>query len=195
VLEISGLVTYAAADTREPALAAGVLLGICGIQHTFYMDGSRLIVRDSKGSAIVECAGDRLRYTPETCDVLGYKSVFDALRAAHKLDGSGYATRDDLFFATVDHAYPDALARLWNSFHGQVLNTPDLMFTTLDGYCAGVPFLENLITMKSTHGSLNQINSATFLMTMTGRTTRALRSGEVLPTIVPGYVPMVKAGR
>jgi hypothetical protein len=38
------------------------------------------------------------------------------------------------------------------------------------------------------------MNSATFLMSMTGRVTDPLRSADVMPTIVPGYVGSVKAG-
>jgi hypothetical protein len=51
---------------------------------------------------------------------------------------------------------------------------------------------ENFITMESTHASLNQINSATFLMSMTHRTHGPLRTKDVMPTIVPDYVPRVR---
>ena len=66
------------------------------------------------------------------------------------------------------------------------------MITTRDGYCAGRRDFEGFIKMASTHGSLNQVNSATFIMSMTGRVTKPLRSREVLSVIEPGFVPMVK---
>jgi hypothetical protein len=46
--------------------------------------------------------------------------------------------------------------------------------------------------MASTHGSLNQVNTATFVMTMTGRVTKPLSMGQVLAAIEPGFVPTIK---
>jgi hypothetical protein len=194
VLEISGLVTYAAVRTRQPEKAASTLLGIHGVQHAFYLRGDRVIARDDHGYAEIEMRAGRLRYAPVTRDVLDYAAVVESLRSAGKLDADGFASRDDWFAATVDDHYPDAPCRLWDAFHGKVVNPPEVMFTTYDGYCAGIKMLEGFIHMHSTHGSLNQINSTTFIMSMTGRVTGPLRSADVMPTIVPGYVGSVKAG-
>jgi hypothetical protein len=49
--------------------------------------------------------------------------------------------------------------------------------------------------MASTHGGLNQINSATFLLTMTGRASKPLRSADIIPTVVPGYVLPIRLQR
>ena len=48
------------------------------------------------------------------------------------------------------------------------------------------------IKMASTHGGLNQANSATFAITMTGRLHAAVRHEDVLATIEPGYEPRVQ---
>ena len=64
------------------------------------------------------------------------------------------------------------------------------MFTTKDGYCAGLQTYEQYITMESTHGGLNQLDSATFLMSMTGRVARPLRSRDILGCIEPGFEPV-----
>ena len=66
------------------------------------------------------------------------------------------------------------------------------MLTLKDGFCSGEVALPHFITMRSTHGGLNQINSATFLMTMTGRSAKPLRSKDIMPTIEPGYVVPVR---
>jgi hypothetical protein len=68
------------------------------------------------------------------------------------------------------------------------VHPPDVMLTMHDGYCCGTPTLEKFITMASSHGGLNQINSATFVMTMTGRATKPIRSKDIIPTVEPGYV-------
>jgi hypothetical protein len=65
------------------------------------------------------------------------------------------------------------------------------MFTTHDGYYAGQPWFEVFMRMRSTHGSLNQINSATFLLTMAGRpkTPATLPTRAVMPAIEPRWRP------
>jgi hypothetical protein len=60
---------------------------------------------------------------------------------------------------------------------------------------SGYPLFKAFIDMASSHGGLNQASSATFLLSMTGRATRPLRSGEVLQTIEPGYVPAIRPGK
>ncbi len=76
--------------------------------------------------------------------------------------------------------------------NGRVTNTPDVLFTTFDGYTAGLAMFEKMITMQSSHASLNQLNSATFLMSMTHRTSGPLRTKDVMRTIDPDYVPRVR---
>lgn len=188
VLELSGLVTYAGIDTREPQHVADVLLKLHGIDQTFYMAGDSLIVRDSTGYARIEKKGERFKYTPVTSDVLHYSPLLKDLQTHHKLEHDGYALAKDWFNATVDSEYPNGPPRLWLAFHGEAVHAPALMFTTLDGYCAGLPYLTKFIHMRSTHGSLNQINTATFLLSMNHRTKGAIGSDQVMPTVVPGYV-------
>jgi hypothetical protein len=44
------------------------------------------------------------------------------------------------------------------------------------------------IHMASTHGGLNQLDTATFVMTMTGRIREPMRSGDVMEALEPDYV-------
>jgi hypothetical protein len=73
--------------------------------------------------------------------------------------------------------------------HRLVVDTPAVLVSIRDGYHAGLPQYERYIRMLSTHGGLNQVNSATFVMTMTGRLARAVPQREILRTIAPGYEP------
>ena len=84
--------------------------------------------------------------------------------------------------------FPMRRAALWDAFHGQCVCPPDVMLTLRDGYCSGHTTFQKFITMASSHGGLNQINSATFLLTMTGRATHPMRSADIIPTVAPGYV-------
>ena len=191
VLEVNGLVTYAGVCTSRPSAVADRLLTHPGIELAMYMERDHIVVRDVNGSATIDSdhAG-RLRYRTLTADVLGYEPVLGALRSAGKMDADGFASRADWFAAAVDHSYPDAPSRLWAAFHECAVNPPDVMFTTHDGYCAGLPEFERFITICSTHGSLNQINSATFLMTMTGRTLeKVLPTRDVMKSVEPTWQP------
>jgi hypothetical protein len=192
VLELHGLVTYTGVRTNRPEAVARTLSVCPQVSLAAYMDGSRVIVRNAQGSAAIECRQHRLRYVPLDADVLGYRDVIETLRTAGKADADGYVSDDDWFAATLDNEYPDGPRRLWDAFHGMVTHPPEVMITTHDGYCAGRKSFEVFIKMASTHGSLNQVNSATFVMTMTGRVKGPLRTADVMGTIEPGFTPRVK---
>jgi hypothetical protein len=195
VLEINGLVTYAAVRTVQPEAVAKVLAAQPQIQLAMYMDGQRVIVRDSQGAAAIECRQRKLRYVPLDADVLKYAPVVEALRASGKADADGFVADNDWFSATLDHQFPDAPRRVWDAFHGTVVHPPEVMLTLKDGYCAGLPEYEKFIHMASTHGGLNQINSATFVMTMTGRVKGPMKSKQVLSVLEPGFEPVVRGGK
>jgi hypothetical protein len=191
VVEVNGLVTYAGVHTRQPARVAGVLAARDEIELVMYQEGDAVVVRDAHASARIECRGDRLRYVPVEGDVLGYGEVVERL-AREGNAREGFVADDDWFAATVDHYWPDAPRRIWDAFHARAVSHPAVMVSMRDGWCAGLASFEKLIKMASTHGGLNQINSATFVMTMTGRATRPLRTREVLGVLEPGHAFDVK---
>jgi hypothetical protein len=192
VIDTEGLVTYVGIHTRRPADVADVLLNLPQTELTLYMAGDRIIVRDTRGTAAIEKKGETLRYVPIDADVLDYQPVIDELREFGKMNPEGFALENDWFAATVDHQWPDAPTQIWNAFHGIVVCIPDLMVTIRDGYHNGFTLFESFIDMASTHGGLNQINCATFLLSMTGRADQPMRTGEVLEIIEPDYVPALK---
>jgi hypothetical protein len=183
VVELDGLITYAGVHTRQPVKVSNVMLTRPEVQLVMYMQGDRVIVRDAKGSAAIECHDGFVSYVPIDRDVLSYANVIKQFPNPSRI-------RDvDWFKASVDHEYPDAPRRIWDAFHANAISPPEVMMTFVDGWCAGVPSYEKYITMKSTHGGLNQVNSATFVMTMTGRIHGPLRTGDVIEALEPGYIP------
>ena len=195
VIDTEGLCTFAGLHMRRPAAVADVLLKKPEFQLALYMDGERVIVRDSRGSAAIEKKDGALRYVVIDRDVLSYRPVQDMMIASGKADAEGFAKPDDWFAATADHEWPNAPPRIWEAFHGIVVCPSDLMVTFNDGFMSGYPLFRAFIDMASSHGGLNQANSATFLLSMTGRATRTLRSAEILPTIEPGYTPAIRPGK
>lgn len=192
VLELDGLITYAGVHTRQARKVSDVMLARPEVQLAMYLEGDRVIVRDAHGAAAIEGRADRVRYLPIDRDVFGYLPVIEQLKHDGKVDADGFVKDDDWFALTVDHDWPDAPRRVWDAFHINAISPPDVMLTFVDGWCAGVPSYEKYITMRSTHGGLNQVNSATFVMTMTGRIDRPLRTGEVIDALEPGYLPLGK---
>ncbi len=191
VVDQDGLVNYGGVHTRRAAEVCGALVAHPEIELAIYLDGEQVIVRGGRGSAAIEHRDGGYRYTVIDYDVLSLGPVAEALAARGKADSEGFIASRDWFDATIDHEWPDALFRLWEAFHGLVIHTPDVMFTTAPGYYIGRPFFDRFIDMASTHGGLNQQDSATFVLTMTGRAPGPMRSGEVLRTIEPAYDPSV----
>lgn len=189
VVEQDGLVNYAGIHTRKAADVAAALAARPEIELAIYHRTEQVIVRDAGGSAVIEHHDGRYRYRPVEKDVLGLSPVADQLRAEGKSDADGFATEDDWFDTTLGHQWPNAPPRLWGAFHGLVINTPDVMVTTCPGYYVGLASFDWFVDMASTHGGLDQADSATFLLTTTGRARRALRSEQVFRTIEPSYNP------
>jgi len=195
VIDTEGLVTYVGIHTLDPSVVADILLKLPQTELALYMQGERVIVRNASGAAAIEKKRGKLRYVPIDCDVLGYQPVIDTLKKSGKIDAQGFATDEVWFEATVDHEFPDAPPQIWEAFHGIVVCMPDLMVTLQDGYHNGFTLFESFIDMASTHGGLNQINTATFLLSMTGLANRPLRTCDVLKTIEPDYVPAARCLR
>ena len=194
VVEVNGLVTYAGVQTRDPVGVADVLARHGEFELIMYQVGDRVCVRDGAGIAWVESKNGRVRYLPETCDVLQLSQITAAMKSAGTMDGDGYASDADWLAATADAHFPDGPRRVWDAFHRQAVSMPGVMVTLEDGYCAGLKEYEKYIHMESTHGGLNQVNSATFVMSMQTPTgTGPLRSRDVLRAIAPGFEPTVRA--
>jgi hypothetical protein len=187
IIEIDGLVTYFGVHTSQPAAVADLFLRRPEIELATYVEGHSVLVRDARGAAAIDHENGRYRYSVRTADVLGYQAVLSALAAEGKVDGRGFVSDEDWFAATVDLDFPDAPRRLWDAFHGQVVNPPQILFTLRDGHCAGMESMESWIEMQSTHGGLNRINSDAVILTTIGPVPRPLRSRNVLDAVEPEW--------
>jgi len=191
VISINGLVTNAALHTRRPREVAAALVRHEAIELAMYRDGSKVIVQSASGRAAIEAKGTRTRYVPIDADVLDLAKPVEAMKTSGIADADGFADERAWFEATLDHPWPNSPPRLWTAFGRLVVSAPTVLLSIRDGYSTGKPEYEKWIDMKSTHGGLNQVNSATFVMSMTDRLKGPLLPREILPSIDPGNVPRV----
>ncbi len=191
IVEINALVTCAAVDTLHPAEVSAALCRNEQVELAVYADGPRTIIRTADGSAAVECRAGQLRYVPIDADVLDYLPLIARLKAEGKMDPEGFASDDVWFNRTIDEHWPNAPRRVWDALHGRFINAPTLFLSLKDGFYSGLSAYEKYIKMESTHGGLNQVNSATFVMTMTGRLKGPVRHEDVISVLQPGFEPRV----
>jgi preprotein translocase subunit SecF len=191
VIEMNSLVTCNGVHTRRPAEVATALCARDPVEVALYQEGDRSIICTRAGRAAIDCREGRLRYVPIDADVLGYAPLIARLKAEGKMSPDGFADDATWFRETLDHPWPNVPRRAWDALHGRFINPPDVILSLKDGYYAGYPRYEHFIKMQSTHGGLNQINSATFVMTMTGRLSEAVRHEDVLSVLEPNFEPTV----
>lgn len=187
-----GLVTYAAFHTDRAAAVAGVLLSDPAVTVACYPtaqgsasdEDAAVVVETIGGKAVIRKSRDAYSYEREYGDPLDLADIVDRLREAGRIDENGFIDDDSLFAATVDHIYPDPLRRVWLSFNGSVQKPADLIVCLKDGWVHGSTLFNTLIgRAASSHGSLNQLNSMTFAMTMLGELPAAMRLEEVMPAV------------
>jgi hypothetical protein len=179
-----GLVTFAQFFTRQTEPLARALIDHPAVDLVTYAEGSSVVVMNSGGNARIEHRPEGYLYTAAQGDPLQLESVIETLRAEGKVSDDGTIDDAALFAATVDHVYPDPLRRIWECFHGLVRETPDVIASLRDGYCHGYWLFElGVGKVASTHGSLNRLDSVTFVMTTAGDVPEALRVADVLPAL------------
>ena len=179
-----GLMTNAVLHTDDPAGVADCLLQDAATELACYPAGDGVIVRDLTGRAVIRHRSGSFSYQAESGDPLGLAPIMAELNQGGLVDRQGYVDDRVLFDATVEHVYPDPLSRIWSAFHGLVQHRADLIVTLHDGYYHGWKFYDQLIGgARSTHGSLNQANSTSFVLTMRGRLPAALRLEDLLPAL------------
>jgi hypothetical protein len=179
-----GLVTYAAFHTRQPAAVAHVVLQDPATTIACYPQDGAVIVQTIDGRAKIDHQDGRYRYSSEIGDPLLLLPILAQLKNQGKIDADGFIEDRALFNATVTHEYPDPLRRIWQAFDGLVKKPANLIVCLRDGWVHGSKFFHTMIGgATSTHGSLNQLNSATFVISMLGNLPPALRPEEIIPTL------------
>ncbi|HUU97652.1 MAG TPA: hypothetical protein VM487_18100 [Phycisphaerae bacterium] len=179
-----GLVTYTAFYTNDPAGVANCLVGHEDVEFACYPADDAVIVCDRTGHARITKGETGFVYDTREADPLKLNPITEQLRRDGRLAADGGIDDESLFSATVDHYYPDPLARIWAAFHESVENPPDLIANLRDGACYGSRFFHAMIgNVASTHGSLNRANSTTFVLTTLGELPPALRPHDLLPAL------------
>ncbi|MCP4592923.1 MAG: hypothetical protein GY842_19480 [bacterium] len=185
-----GLVNLAQFFTPRPAEVARALLAHPAADIASFRVGERVMVLSAEGEAEVHRRGGGYAYTTTVGDPLRLNPIIEVLTDAGQVAKDGTIYDRSLSLATADHVYPDPLHRLWNCFDGAVHNPPSVVLSLKDGYCHGSWLFEAGIgRVASTHGALDQTNSATFVMSTAGGLPKVLRIGEVMQALEAGIAP------
>ena len=185
-----GLVTYSAMYTDHPAKLADALVTLPQVNLVMYRDRTNdtIVVRNAADSARISRTQTGYTYRTETGDPLELNAIVARLTAEGKVAQDGSIDDAALLQATADHVYPDALARIYQAFYGLAKHPPDLVATIRDGRFCGASNLAGSVDVASTHGSLNAINSVTFVMSTIrpiDRTVQISELKDILPEIIP----------
>ena len=179
-----GLVTYAAFHTTDPAGVADVLIHDPATTIGCYPKGQSVVVKSLAGEAMVHHKNGKYRYETKCGDPLELNEIIKQLCEQGHCDQNGFIDEKTLFESTTEHVYPDPLKRIWFAFNGLVRYPPDLVVCLQDGLWHGSDFFSAWLGQAdSTHGSLNRINSTTFLMTMLGETPGVVPLEDVLTVL------------
>ena len=169
-----GLVSNFEAYTAEESIAevARILAKVEGVDLCVFERGEdRWGVVGPKGEGLVQRrqsdSASAWHYEVEGEDPLGYVAVFEQLALAGS-DRSGWIDDEELFVATMQHRYPDALYRLADAFE-LVLNPGSAVCSTGVDYMYGAGTTAALATLgkgklRWTHGALNSAATLGFLM-------------------------------
>ena len=107
------------------------------------------------------------RYASDLGDPLNYRPIVAALARNHQFDDAGFAPADHWMAATMTNRYPLALERIVRGFTRNTLN-PATILISLDNRYVNDGWLtqqgSRLVTCRSTHGALDDLNSDGILL-------------------------------
>jgi len=110
---------------------------------------------------------DSYRYSPESGDPLEYRPVVEALKNDHQLAENGFSPATAWMAATTASHYPVALERIRRGLTWSALN-PATILISLDNRYVNANWLtqagSRLVTCRSTHGGLDDLNSDGILL-------------------------------
>ena len=97
------------------------------------------------------------------------------------MNAEGWGSDADWLAATSSHRYPAALHRLRDWATNHVRNRADVIVNLRPGYHQGSATFDRVVTMRSTHGSLDASQSLGFAATTDGPLAGPARAEELLP--------------
>jgi len=136
------------------------------VDFTVYLEGERVQICSSRGSAVLEAkdSGKFLKYAAVDRDPLQLKPVMQRMLEQRRLNAEGFASADNWFAATATHQYTNAVNAIYHGVTNHVSNRANLLVSLKDGYHYGSPFFDRLVTMRSTHGNLRRTSMTGFFM-------------------------------
>lgn len=161
---------------------ARVLASHDATDFAVYLEGQRVHICSSRGSAVIESrdSGRLLKYAAVDGDPLQLKVLMQRMHAERQLDADGFASTDTWFAATATHEYADAVNAIYQGATNHVSNRANLLVSLKDGYHYGSPFFDRLVTMRSTHGNLRNTSMTGFFMRNRANTPAVLPARELL---------------
>ncbi|MSO21702.1 MAG: hypothetical protein EXQ58_00300 [Acidobacteria bacterium] len=149
---------------------------------TVYLEGERVQICSSRGSAVIEAKDSRkfLRYAAVDRDPLLLKPVMQRMLEQRQLNAEGFASAGNWVAATATHEYADAVNAIYQGVTNHVSNRASLLVSLKDGYHYGSPFFDRLVTMRSTHGNLRHSSMTGFFMRNDPMTEAVLPARELL---------------
>ncbi len=178
------MVSCAAIYTREPAPVAQDVLKIEGIELSAYVDtDDSLVVLSREGRARVRRSANGYRYDAVDGDPLHLATILDRLKQAGQVDAQGFVADAALFAATVDHAWPDAVDRLWRAFHDQFQHKPDVLISVAEGWHCGSAFQTRTVKLVAVHGNLHPAGTTGFALTSAGDLPAVVRMRDLAPAL------------
>ncbi len=170
-------------EPGQRASLAHDLASLEGADFVAYAEGDRVLVENAQGHARLEWKpdGSAYRYQPESADPLALGSIVLGLKQLKKLDAEGWGSDADWLAATSNHRYPDALHRLRDWATNHVRNRADVIVNLKPGYHQGSATFDRVVTMLSTHGSLDASQSLGFATSTDGPLPGPVRAEELLP--------------
>lgn len=169
-----GLCGYAAlycVEEEDAAVLADSLVSLEGVDFALHSDGGceSVIVTGASGTARIgrqqHGVITHFRYERLTGDPLNLVHITQRLSEEGLLDENGWAPDDVWYARTADHLYPDALANLYEAFHGHRVGHPaDVLVSLHDGYYYGDSVFSRLANLQATHGNALRASTNAFLM-------------------------------
>ncbi len=153
------------AEERKKSKLAAAAAGAEGVDFATYLQGDVVHMVTRAGQATIEQRGPWYRYGAHLGDPLALEPVLRSLAAAGRMREDGFVADADLFGATAEHEYPDALRRLWEGMTNHVVHPASVIVSLKDGYYEGSALLDLFAVLQSAHGNLRRNQSEGVLMT------------------------------
>lgn len=189
VVPAYGLVGFLAAYSQPNTVAelARTLAEMEGVDLAVWASDGSVVIESRRGRARLDWSRSfgtdarQFRYRPESGDPLELAPLLAELARTGKVSADGYIADADLFAATARHRYPDSAYRLWQWATNHVLNRADVLVSLAPGYHYGRETFQRIVTLRSTHGSLDRAQSVGFAMSTDASLPTVLRGRDLLP--------------